>query len=119
MKKLLPAVVIAGLLLAGCAGSPKMSVEESCTFLKGDTFKPTGSQVQQADQIAKHYQEVADKVAPELADPIQKMADVMKKVAGTSLGTRARSSLPSLRNRTTGSATSVTSRTMPSANLER
>ena len=89
MKKLLPAVVIACLFLAGCAGTPRMSVGESCTFLQGDTFKPTGNQQQQADQIAKHYQEVADKVAPELADPIQKMADVMKQVAGTSLGAKS------------------------------
>lgn len=89
MKKLFAAVVIAGLLLTGCAGTPKMNVEESCAFLNGDTFVPTGNQQQQADQIAKHYQEVADKVAPELADPIQKMADVMKKVAGTSLGTKS------------------------------
>ncbi|XAS68429.1 hypothetical protein V3C33_03675 [Micrococcaceae bacterium Sec5.7] len=89
MKKLFAAVVIAGLLLTGCAGTPKMSVQESCTFLNNDTFVPTGNQQQQADQIAKHYQDVADKVAPELADPIQKMADVMKKVAGTSLGTKS------------------------------
>jgi outer membrane murein-binding lipoprotein Lpp len=89
VKKLLPAVVIAGMLLAGCAGSPRMSVEESCKFLQGDTFKPTGNQQQQADQIAKHYQEVADKVAQDVADPIQKMADIMKQVAGTSLGNKS------------------------------
>jgi hypothetical protein len=89
VKKPLAAVVlVAGILLSGCAGTPKMSVGESCKFLNGDTFVPTGNQQQQADQIAKHYQEVADKVAPELADPIQKMADIMKKVAGTSLGTK-------------------------------
>ena len=34
-------------------------------------------------------QEVADKVAPEVAEPIQKMADIMKKVAETSLGTKS------------------------------
>ena len=79
MKKLLPAVVVlAGLLLAGCAATPKMSVPESCAFLNQDTFVPTGNQQQQAEQIAKHYQEVADKVAPEVAAPIQKMADVME-----------------------------------------
>lgn len=90
MKMLLPAVVLAtGLLLTGCAGTPKMSVPESCAFLNKDTFVPTGNQQQQADQIAKHYQEVADKVAPEVAAPIQKMADVMKKVAGTSLGAKS------------------------------
>ncbi len=89
MKKLLPAVVIACLLLSGCGGTPRMSVGESCTFLNSDTFKPTGNQQQQAEQIAKHYEEVADKVAEEVADPIQKMADIMKQVAGTSLGNKS------------------------------
>ena len=98
MKKLLPAVVICCLLLTGCGGgTPRMSVGESCTFLQGDTFKPTGNQQQQADQIAKHYQEVADKVAPEIADPIQKMADVMKQVAGTSLGAKSPEQLEELK----------------------
>ncbi|MCY1251169.1 hypothetical protein D9M72_648990 [compost metagenome] len=32
---------------------------------------------------------MADKVAPEVAGPIQKMADIMKKVAETSLGTKS------------------------------
>ncbi|GAA1261779.1 hypothetical protein [Arthrobacter pascens] len=89
MKKLLPAVVIACLLLSGCGGTPRMSVGESCTFLNSDTFKPTGNQQQQAEQIAKHYEEVADKVAEEVADPIRKMADIMKQVAGTSLGNKS------------------------------
>ncbi|MDR6557731.1 putative phage tail protein [Arthrobacter pascens] len=89
MKKLLPAVVIACLLLSGCGGTPRMSVGESCTFLNSDTFKPTGNQQQQAEQIAKHYEDVADKVAEEVADPIQKMADIMKQVAGTSLGNKS------------------------------
>lgn len=89
MKKPLAAVVlVAGLLLSGC-GTPKMNVEESCKFLNGDTFVPSGNEQQQADQIAKHYQEVADKVAPEVAGPIQKMADIMKQVASTSLGTKS------------------------------
>ncbi|MCC2661480.1 MAG: hypothetical protein K0R37_2254 [Arthrobacter sp.] len=97
MKKLLPAVVLACLLLTGCGGgTPRMSVGESCTFLQGDTFKPTGNQQQQADQIAKHYQEVADKVAPEIADPIQKMADVMKQVAGTALGDKSEAQIAEL-----------------------
>ena len=96
MKKLLPAVVIACLLLSGCGGTPRMSVGESCTFLNSDTFKPTGNQQQQAEQIAKHYQEVADKVAPEVADPIQKMADIMKQVAGTSLGDKSEEQLAEL-----------------------
>lgn len=87
MKKLLPAVVLlTGLLLTGCAATPKMSIPESCAFLNKDTFVPTGNQQQKAEQISKHYQEVADKVAPEVADPIRKMADIMKQVAGTSLG---------------------------------
>jgi predicted phage tail protein len=89
VKKLLPAVVIACLLLSGCGGTPRMSVGESCTFLNSDTFKPTGNQQQQAEQIAKHYEDVADKVAEEVADPIQKMADIMKQVAGTSLGNKS------------------------------
>lgn len=90
MNKLLPAVVlVAGLVLTGCAGTPKMSIPESCAFLQTDTFVPTGNQQQQAEQIAKHYQEVADKVAPEVAAPIQKMADIMKAVSGTSLGAKS------------------------------
>jgi Skp family chaperone for outer membrane proteins len=97
VKKPLAAVVlVAGMLLSGC-GTPKMSVEESCKFLNGDTFVPSGNQQQQADQIAKHYQEVADKVAQELADPIQKMADVMKQVAGTSLGDKSAEQLDELK----------------------
>jgi predicted phage tail protein len=96
VKKLLPAVVIACLLLTGCGGTPRMSVGESCSFLNSDTFKPTGNQQQQADQIAKHYQEVADKVAPEIADPIQKMADVMKQVAGTALGDKSEAQIAEL-----------------------
>ena len=90
MKKLLPAVVLlAGLLTTGCAAPPKMTIPESCAFLNQDTFVPTGNQQQQAEQISKHYQEVADKVAPEVADPIQKMSDIMKQVAGTSLGDKS------------------------------
>ena len=90
MKKLLPAVVLlGGLLMTGCAATPKMSIPESCAFLNQDTFVPAGNQQQQAEQISKHYQEVADKVAPEVADPIQKMADIMKQVAGTSLGAKS------------------------------
>lgn len=88
MKKLLPAVVVlAGLLLAGCSG-PRMSVPESCEFLKTDTFVPTGNAQQQADQISRHYQEVADKVAPEVGAPIQKMAEIMKQVAADAQGAK-------------------------------
>ena len=81
--------MLAGLLLTGCAATPKMSIPDSCAFLNQDTFVPTGNQQQQAEQIAKHYQEVADKVAPEVAAPIQKMADIMKDVAGSSLGAKS------------------------------
>jgi hypothetical protein len=98
VKKLLPAVVLlAGLLLTGCAGgtttpattpTPRMSIPDSCKFLSGDTFVPTGNAQQQADQISKHYQEVADKVAPEVGAPVQKMADIMKQVAATPQGTK-------------------------------
>lgn len=94
MKKHTTAVVAVAaataLFLGGCAaGGNRMSVEDSCAFLNKDTFKPTGNQQQQSDQIARHYQEVADKVAPEISQHIQKMADIMKKAAGTSLGTRS------------------------------
>ena len=90
MKKLLPAVVLlSGLLLSGCTATPKMSTPESCAFLKQDTFVPTGDQQQQAEQISKHYQEVADKVAPEVAEPIQNMAEIMKQAAGAPLGARS------------------------------
>jgi hypothetical protein len=101
VKKLLPAVVLlAGLLLTGCAGAgttpaaassattSRMSIPDSCKFLTQDTFVPTGDAKQQADQISKHYQEVADKVAPEVGAPIQKMADIMKQVAATPEGTK-------------------------------
>lgn len=92
MKKPISAVVMAAglttaLLLGGCSGNARMSVQESCSFLNTDTFKPSGNQQQQSQQIADHYQEVADKVAPEISEHIQKMADIMKKAAGTSLGT--------------------------------
>ena len=90
MKKLPAAVVLLmGTLLTGCqdSGPPpapaRMSVQESCAFLNGDNFVPSGSQKERAGQIAQHYQEVADKVAPEVSAPIQKMADLMKEVAGT------------------------------------
>ena len=95
MKKQAAAVVLlAGMLLAGCTGSgtapapARMSVEESCNFLNGDNFVPTGTQKERSAQIAQHYQEVADKVAPEVSAPIQKMADVMKEVAATADGTQ-------------------------------
>ena len=49
---------------------------------------PTGNPKEQAAQICKHYQEVADKVAPEVGAPIQKMADIMKQVADSPQGTQ-------------------------------
>jgi len=97
VKKLLTAVVlVAGTMLTGCAGSapqtpsatPKLSVEESCKFLNTDTFVPSGSAKEQAGQIGQHYQEVADKVAPEVGAPIQQMADIMKQVAASPTGTK-------------------------------
>jgi hypothetical protein len=96
VKKLLTAVVlVAGTMLSGCAGSttapsatPKLSVEESCKFLNNDTFVPSGSAKEQAGQIGQHYQEVADKVAPEVGAPIQQMADIMKQVAASPTGTK-------------------------------
>jgi hypothetical protein len=99
VKKLLTAVVlVAGTMLSGCAAStttaqtasatPKLSVEESCTFLNKDTFVPSGSAKEQAAQIGQHYQEVADKVAPEVGAPIQHMAEIMKQVAASPTGTK-------------------------------
>jgi outer membrane murein-binding lipoprotein Lpp len=99
VKKLLTAVVLmAGALLTGCSSSatapqtssapPKMSVQESCNFLNTDTFVPTGSAKEQAAQIGQHYQEVADKVAPEVGAPIQQMANIMKQVSESPTGTK-------------------------------
>lgn len=96
MKKLLTAVVlVAATMLSGCAGSttapsatPKLSVEESCKFLNTDTFVPKGSPKEQAGQIGQHYQEVADKVAPEVGAPIRQMADIMKQIAASPTGTK-------------------------------
>lgn len=108
MKKPLPAVVLlAGLLLTGCAGSattpaptttPRMSVPDSCKFLNTDTFAPIGSPQEKAAGISKHYQEVADKVAPEVGDPIQKMADIMKQVADSPQGTQTAEQTAQLRD---------------------
>ena len=106
MKKLLPVVVlVAGTLLSGCAGSatppatttPRMSVEESCKFLNTDTFVPKGGDKEKASQIGQHYQEVADKVAPEIAEPIQQMADVMKQVGDSPSGRQTSEQLTQLR----------------------
>jgi hypothetical protein len=100
VKKLLTAVVlVAGTLLTGCASpatppsptaTPRLSVAESCKFLNTDTFVPSGTAQEQAGQIGQHYQEVADKVAPEVGAPIQKMADIMKQVAASPAGTKTK-----------------------------
>jgi uncharacterized lipoprotein YajG len=106
VKKLLPVVaLVAGTLLAGCSGSPtppatttpRMSVEESCKFLNTDTFAPTGSDKEKALQIGQHYQDVADKVAPEVAEPIQQMADIMKQVGASPTGRQTSEQLAQLR----------------------
>ena len=83
---LLSTAVTSALLLGGCAGAPKMDVKASCEFLNNDTFKPDGNQQQQSKQIAAHYHEIADKLAPEIGDPIKEMAAIMDKAAASSLG---------------------------------
>lgn len=106
MKKLLPVLAVAaGMLLAGCAGSatpsapttPRMSVQESCKFLTTDTFAPTGNDKERAGQIGQHYQEVADKVAPEVSEPIQQMANIMKQVGSSATGRQTPEQLTQLR----------------------
>ncbi|UVJ40332.1 hypothetical protein [Arthrobacter sp. CJ23] len=82
----LSAAVAAALLLAGCAGSPTLGVKESCSFLNEDTFKPEGNQQQQSTQIARHYHEIAGKLASEISEPIKQMAEIMDKAAASSLG---------------------------------
>jgi len=106
VKKLLPVLaLVAGTLLAGCSGSatppatttPRMSVEESCKFLTTDTFVPKGNDKEKATQIGQHYQEVADKVAPEVSEPIQQMADIMKQVGSSPTGRQTAEQLTQLR----------------------
>ncbi|MFJ5957672.1 hypothetical protein ACIQC5_17160 [Paenarthrobacter sp. NPDC092416] len=86
----LPAVLAAGLaaalLLAGCGGTPRLDVKASCEFLNNDSFKPDGNQQQQSKQLAAHYSELGEKLAPEIADPIKEMAKIMDKAAASSLG---------------------------------
>lgn len=82
----LSAALAAVLLIAGCAGTPRLSVQESCSFLNQDTFKPEGNQQQQSTQIAKHYHEIAGKLPSEISEPIQQMAEIMDKAAASSLG---------------------------------
>lgn len=83
---LLAAAVATALLMGGCAGATTMDVKASCDFLNGDTFKPDGNQQQQSKQIAAHYHEIADKLAPEISGPIKEMAAIMDSAAGSSLG---------------------------------
>ncbi|ASN19044.1 hypothetical protein [Arthrobacter sp. YN] len=82
----LSAGLAAVFLLGGCAGTPKMDVAASCEFLNNDTFKPDGNQQQQSKQIAAHYHEIADKLAPEIGNPIKDMAAIMDEAAASSLG---------------------------------
>lgn len=63
-----------------------MDVAASCAFLNDDTFKPDGNQQQQSKQIAEHYHQIADKLAPEIGNPIKQMAAIMDEAAGSSLG---------------------------------
>ncbi|SEJ66283.1 hypothetical protein SAMN04487917_10916 [Arthrobacter sp. yr096] len=83
---MLSAALAAALLLGGCARTPRMDVNASCGFLNDDTFKPDGNQQQQSKQIAQHYHEIADKLAPEIGDPIKEMAAIMDQAAASSLG---------------------------------
>ncbi|WP_159704601.1 hypothetical protein [Arthrobacter sp. 18067] len=82
----LSAGLTAALLLGGCAGTPKMDVTASCEFLNNDAFRPDGNQQQQSKQIAAHYHEIADKLAPEIGNPIKEMAAIMDQAAASSLG---------------------------------
>ena len=77
--------MLAGTLLSGCAATPKMSVRKLQVPQPGH-LRAHRDDKEKAAQIGQHYQEVADKVAPEVAAPIQKMADIMKQVAATSPG---------------------------------
>ncbi|MFJ4027250.1 hypothetical protein ACIPWF_07835 [Paenarthrobacter sp. NPDC089989] len=76
----------AALLLGGCGGTPTMDVKASCEFLNNDAFKPDGNQQQQSKQLAAHYHEIAEKLAPEVGNPIKEMAAIMDKAAASSLG---------------------------------
>ncbi|MFF1832469.1 hypothetical protein [Paenarthrobacter sp. NPDC058040] len=80
------AALAAVFLLGACAGTPRMDVKASCDFLNNDAFKPDGNQQQQSKQLAAHYHEIADKLAPEVANPIKEMAAIMDKAAASSLG---------------------------------
>ncbi|MGF6834466.1 hypothetical protein QF015_002649 [Paenarthrobacter sp. TE4293] len=82
----LSAALAAALLLGGCSGTPTMDVKASCAFLNEDTFKPDGNQQQQSRQIAAHYHGIADKLAPEISNPIKEMATIMDDAAASSLG---------------------------------
>ncbi|WP_422935529.1 hypothetical protein [Sinomonas sp. P47F7] len=78
--------VTATMLLTACGGDGRMNVQDSCKYLNSDTFKPTGTQLQQAKQIADHYADVAKKVDPSIAGFIQTMADLEKKAADSATG---------------------------------
>ncbi|MEV7607278.1 hypothetical protein AB0N65_17740 [Paenarthrobacter sp. NPDC089322] len=78
--------VLAASLMGACSGTPKLDVKASCEFLNNDTFKPDGNQQQQSKQIAAHYHEISEKLAPEIGEPIKKMAAIMDEAAASSLG---------------------------------
>ncbi|MDQ4503839.1 hypothetical protein [Sinomonas sp. ASV322] len=85
-RSLLAAALAATMLLTACGGDGRMNLQDSCKYLTGDTFKPTGTQLQQAKQIADHYADIAKKVDPSIAGFIQSMADLEKKVADSATG---------------------------------
>lgn len=87
MKRVALAIALATtMLLTACASDGRMSVQDSCKYLSNDVFKPTGTQLQQAKQLADHYADVATKVDPSIGTLIQNMADLQKKVADSSTG---------------------------------
>jgi outer membrane lipopolysaccharide assembly protein LptE/RlpB len=87
MKKTLTAAALAAtLLLTACGADGRMSIQNSCKYLSSDTFKPAGTQLEQAKQLADHYADVAQKVDPSIGVLVQKMADLQKKVADSAGG---------------------------------
>ena len=87
MKRGLIATALAAtMLLTACGGDSRLSVQDSCKLLNDDQFKPTGNQIQQAKQVADHYADMAKRVDPSIGTLIQGMADLQKKVAGSSTG---------------------------------
>jgi DNA-directed RNA polymerase len=85
-KTFISAALATTMLLTACGGEGRMSVQDSCKYLSSDAFKPAGTQLQQAKQLADHYADVAKKVDPSIGVLIQNMADLQKKVADSSTG---------------------------------